>query len=148
MRVLIFGSTGLAGRYILAELLAQNHDVIVFVRSRNRIDSKLLSSSKLTIVEGDGLSESDIKHAFTVAQTDRNLDAIISSINEGLEIKLHLQSKCSRLILNEIDRCTNKKPRFIVFAGAGLLDVPIEGDNHSTEIKTQFWKYSSEYPTM
>ena len=102
-----------------------------FVRSRDRIDAKLLSSSNLTAVEGDILVKNDVDHAFSTAANNGHIDAVISTISEGLEIKTHLQSKGSRIILDAINARSGKKPRFILFAGAGMVDAPQQSSDNS-----------------
>ncbi|CAF1398693.1 unnamed protein product [Rotaria sordida] len=144
MRVLTFGSTGLAGRYILSELLKKGNQVTAFVRNRDRIDSTLLNSSNLTVIEGDILTKSDLERAVASCATHGKFDVVISSINEGLDVKLNLQSKGTRFILEVFNAIadTGKKPRFMIFAGAGMLDV------NNGEDPKQLWKHTAEYPAM
>ncbi|CAF1385811.1 unnamed protein product [Rotaria sordida] len=144
MRVLTFGSTGLAGRYILSELLKKGNQVTAFVRNRDRIDSTLLNSSNLTVIEGDVLTKNDLERAVASCATHGKFDVVISSINEGLDIKLNLQSKGTRFILEVFNAIadTGKKPRFMIFAGAGMLDV------NNGENPKQLWKHTAEYPAM
>ncbi len=119
MQILLFGATGLLGRHILAELLAKNHKVTALVRSRSRVDPKLVSSPNLTIVEGDVLTQSDVEKLFA---NKKHYDAIISAIGEDLEVKLKLKTRATRILLDVLNSLGEKKPRMLEIGGAGLTD--------------------------
>lgn len=153
MRVLVFGATGLAGRYIVWELLRHNHQVTAFVRTRDRLDLKLVSLPQLTIVEGDVLISDDVERSFDSTVEDGQFDAVVSCINEGLDIKLFVQSKGTRLILDAMNRCSEgkkkkKKPRFVALAGAGMLSVPMKDEEGEDLHETQLWKETSGFSYM
>lgn len=144
LHVLTFGLTGLTGGYILSTLLSQGHQVTAFVRSRARIDSNSVSSANLNVVESDTLVKADVERAFTTAAARRNIDAVVSSISEGADIKLHVQSKGARLILDAIAGVKGKKPRLILIGGAGILDSPQQQSGEATTL----WKTNPNFPAM
>lgn len=62
MRTLLLGGTGSLGSRIIPALLAHNHKVSVFVRSRQKLEVLLPPSdfTKLEIIQGDATSEAAI----------------------------------------------------------------------------------------
>jgi putative NADH-flavin reductase len=130
MRVLTFGSTGLAGRFILAELINRQHNVTAFVRNRNRINPpELLSSTHLTVFEGDVLNKALVQEVLASKQ----FDAIISTICDGAEITDQVESKGSRNIIDALKNSENK-PRYFLFLNDGMLDVT------TSDGKTAWWQ--------
>ena len=144
LHVLTFGSTGLTGGHILSTLLSNGHKVTAFVRSRTRIDSKLVSSAHLNVVEGDILAKADVERAFATAAARGNIDAVVSSLSEGADIKLHVQSKGARLILDAIAGLKGTKPRLVLIGGAGILDSPQQKSGEPTTL----WKTNPHFPAM
>ena len=67
MKVLLLGATGNFGSHLLPALVAHGHEVVVYVRSEQKlkdlVDSKLLS--RVTVVIGDATNTTAICNALT-----------------------------------------------------------------------------------
>src|SRR6478735_974897 len=63
MHFLLLGATGRTGKYVVSELLSQNHTAVALVRDA----SKVSSQPGLTVVTGSPLSKDDIRRALTAA---------------------------------------------------------------------------------
>lgn len=74
MNVVIFGSTGFAGKAILQEALAQQHQVTILVRQRAAV---LVQHPNLVVVEGNVLDRAAV-HAVLTGQ-----DAVIQCLGVG-----------------------------------------------------------------
>lgn len=74
MKVIIFGATGFAGKAILKEVLAQNHQVTILVRDKSAFASH---DKRLTIVEGD------VMDRMKVSEVLKNQEAAIQCLGAG-----------------------------------------------------------------
>ena len=77
MKTLLLGATGNLGSRIIPALLAHNHQVYVFVRNPQKLQSLLPSSvfSKLEIIQGDATSESAVYSALK----DSNAEILVTA---------------------------------------------------------------------
>lgn len=74
MKVVIFGATGIVGKSILKEALAQKHQVTVLTRDASRVSIK---DKNLTVVEGNVMDRNVVNDIL------KNQDAVIQSIGIG-----------------------------------------------------------------
>ncbi|CAF1322737.1 unnamed protein product [Rotaria magnacalcarata] len=101
MRILIFGSTGLVGTYVLNELLAHRYHVIAgCVRNSANLDPFHLRDPHLTVVDGDVLISDDVERAFTNNGINDYLDGIITCIGEELDCIKQVYSRGHRNIFD------------------------------------------------
>ena len=61
MRIALFGATGRVGKEVLKQALAAGHEVVVLVRS----SEKLTRNDKLTIIQGDVRDAAAVSHAIS-----------------------------------------------------------------------------------
>ena len=111
MKVVIFGSTGFAGKAILKEALSHQHQVTVLVRNKSSI---LVQDKNLKIVEGNLLD----KH--TVAEVLKNSDAVIQCLGIGGKGNGKLTtfiSDATKIIVEEMEKQQIK--RLIVMSNVG-----------------------------
>lgn len=62
MKILLTGATGYIGKRLLPILLDQGHEVICCVRDKNRFDTGIYSTTKLTVLEIDFLNRASLIH--------------------------------------------------------------------------------------
>ena len=74
MKVVIFGATGFAGKAILKEALAQNHQVTILVRNKSAIS---IHDKRLTIIEGNVMDRKKVSEVL------ENQDAAIQCLGVG-----------------------------------------------------------------
>ena len=77
MKVLLLGATGTVGSRCIPPLLAHKHQVLVFVRSENKLRNLLPDSvtAKITIVRGDATEQKDISKALIENRCDALINA-------------------------------------------------------------------------
>lgn len=77
MKVLLLGATGNLGQRLLQALIAHNHEVVAFVRSRSKLNGQVEESllSKTTVIVGDATQPDVIRD--TILRT--GCDAVINS---------------------------------------------------------------------
>ena len=56
---LVVGATGMTGRSLVDQLLENNHEVRVVVRSRERLSADVLSNPNVTVIESSVLDLTD-----------------------------------------------------------------------------------------
>ena len=74
MKVAIFGATGIVGRAIMKEALAQDHEVTVLTRDAKKVKT---TNDRLRVVEGD------VTDRTTVRKVLEGQDAVIQSLGIG-----------------------------------------------------------------
>lgn len=108
MRLLILGATGRVGQKIVEHALADQHDVIAFVRNPEKLD---LTAEGLTVYKGNVLDAND------VARTLEGVDAVISALNTDQNNTL---SRSMPIIVNAMEK--SQVSRIITIGTAGILD--------------------------
>jgi nucleoside-diphosphate-sugar epimerase len=81
--ILLVGGTGRTGRRVLAQLLSRGVNVRAIVRSAERLPAGVAKNPRLTLVEADLLSLSDVELRGHV----RGCDAVISCLGHVLSLK-------------------------------------------------------------
>ncbi len=76
MKLIIFGATGSVGRHVVAQALAQGHEVTAFVRSPEALESDG-SQGTATVVQGDVLDPEAVERAVA------GHDAVICVLGAG-----------------------------------------------------------------
>lgn len=83
MKLLIFGSTGSVGRYLVQQALEQGHNVTAF--ARNPSDDEFGKHSCLRVFQGNVLN------LVSVAEAVKNQDAILCALGAGRKGKVRAQ---------------------------------------------------------
>ena len=110
MKVIIFGATGKTGQHTWRQALEQGHEVTLFVRSVEKIDS--VDSSCLHVVQGD------VFEADSVAKAVANHDAAIVCLgSSNLRDKTTLTVGTKHVVDGMI--CHNVK-RLVIVSAAGV----------------------------
>jgi len=113
MKVTLFGATGQLGRECLNQCLQAGHDVTVLVRTPGKLPDAV--SEKVTVVQGDALSPTDVMRALP-AGTQAALFAI------GVDEKTSPPDLCTDATRNILaamrQHRPNKVPR-LVWCGGG-----------------------------
>ena len=111
MKVLLFGATGGTGQHVLAQALAQGHQVTAFVR-----DPARLTASPQRVVTGDVTEDTA-----GVAAAMRGQDAVISALGKGQSLKSgNLIVRSVRTIVPAMEAAGVR--RLIFTSGFGLGD--------------------------
>lgn len=114
MKVAIFGATGIVGRAITKEALAQGHEVTVLTRDAKKVKS---TNDRLKVVEGD------VTDRATVRKVLEGQDAVIQSLGiggKGNGNPTTFVSKANKLIMDEMKQM--KVNRFIAISVIGAGD--------------------------
>ncbi|QNI33342.1 NAD(P)-dependent oxidoreductase [Alloacidobacterium dinghuense] len=109
MHVVLFGTTGMIGSRVLAELLSRGHIVTAVARDVSRVSNE----PNVKAVRGDVLNSAE------VAEIAKGSDAVISSYSPGTNTELIVDA--TRSLIAGLDRARVK--RFIEVGGAGSLFV-------------------------
>lgn len=80
---LVVGATGMTGRSLVDQLLENNHEVRVVVRSRERLSADVLSNPNATVIESSVLDLTDEDMAIHV----KNCGAVISCLGHVMDFK-------------------------------------------------------------
>jgi len=111
MKVVIFGATGFAGKAILKEALAQNHQVTVLVRNKSAIS---IDDKRLTIVEGNVMDREKVSEVLN------NQEAAIQCLGAGGKSIVQPNtfiSDATKIIVEEMENVEVK--RVIVMSNVG-----------------------------
>lgn len=114
MKVAIFGATGIVGRAIMKEALAQGHEVTVLTRDAKKVKT---TNDRLRVVEGD------VTDRTTVRKVLEGQDAVIQSLGiggKGNGKPTTFVSRANRLIMEEMKLI--KVTRFIAISVIGAGD--------------------------
>ena len=104
-RILLLGATGKVGREVLQKLLAANKTVTVLVRDAG----KLPVDKNLTVLEGDALSEADLRRALS------GVEAVISVLGHSRNSPENLLSHSLRRVIKVAE--TPERLRIVTMAG-------------------------------
>lgn len=113
MKIAIFGATGIVGRAITKEALAQGYEVTVLTRDARKVKE---AGGRLTVVEGD------VNDRNTVRKVLEGQDAVIQSLGiggKGTGKPTTFVSEANRLIMDEMERMNIRRLIAISVIGAG-----------------------------
>lgn len=111
MKVVIFGATGFAGKAILKQALAQNHQATILVRNKSAISSH---DERLTIVEGNVMDRKKVSEVL------ENQEAAIQCLGAGGKSIVQPNtfiSDATKIIVEEMERLEVK--RLVVMSNVG-----------------------------
>lgn len=113
MKIAIFGATGIVGRAITKEALAQGCELTVLTRDARKVKE---SGGRLTVVEGD------VNDRNTVRRVLEGQDAVVQSLGiggKGTGKPTTFVSEANRLIMDEMERMNIRRLIAISVIGAG-----------------------------
>ncbi len=110
MKVVLYGSTGNAGRRILDELLSRKHTITAVVRDKAKIGAR----------DGLTLKVGDLSDAAKISEAVAGSDAVISAYGPGLSAPNELIGATERLVAG-VKQSGVK--RLLTIGGAGTLEV-------------------------
>ena len=111
MKVVIFGATGIVGKSILKEALAQNHQVTILTRNSKMVSVR---NENLTIIEGNVFDRK------TVNEILKDQDAVIQCLGiggKGNGKPTSLVTDANKIIMDEMQE--NNVKRFIAMSVVG-----------------------------
>jgi putative NADH-flavin reductase len=113
MKVIIFGATGFAGKAILKEALAQNHQVTILVRNKSAIS---VQDKRLTIVEGNVMERKKVSEVL------EGQEAAIQCLGAGGKSVVQTNtviSDATKIIVEEMEKLSVKRMIVMSNVGAG-----------------------------
>lgn len=116
MKLVLFGATGTTGSRVLDELLKAGYNVTAVVRDVSRIGTK---HPALTVRGGDVLNPTFVREIIA------GMDAVVSTISEGVQIVTHTQSIGNSNIVDAMEALGMKT--FVCMGAEGILDAPDGG---------------------
>ncbi len=119
MKILVFGATGMVGKYIIDIALSHGHEVRAF--GRNVFEKISTERTRLELFKGYLFTDSDIRRAL------KGVDAVISALGGAADGVNRTRSLGMKKIVNEMQKKSPK--RIIGIGGAGILDTPISEDS-------------------
>ncbi|WP_404451066.1 NAD(P)H-binding protein [Virgibacillus necropolis] len=108
MNIMILGATGRVGQKIAEFALADQHDVIAFVRTPEKLN---LTGDNLTVIKGNVLDEMALNEAM------KDVDFVISALNTD---KNNTLSRSMPHIVEAMEK--NQLSRIVTIGTAGILD--------------------------
>jgi len=110
MRVIIFGSTGRTGKYLIQFALEEGHEVTAFARIPDAIS---IHHSRLTTFQGDVTREKEVEAAFAAGQ-----DAVLFDVGTDLG-QTNLRQTAMKNIIAAMQKYHVK--RIVGIGGMGIL---------------------------
>ena len=81
--ILVVGATGMTGRSLVDQLLANNHQVRIIVRSTLKLSAEVLNNPNTTVIEASVLDLSGIE----IAEHVKSCAAVVSCLGHTLDLK-------------------------------------------------------------
>jgi putative NADH-flavin reductase len=119
-RILVLGATGGTGKAVVAQALALGHEVTVFVRDPNRLES---NRGRLRVLVGDVTDAGDAIRAAT-----RDQDAVVSALGLGRSLTSHgLIARSIPIIVRAMEADSVRRLIFMSAYGVGATyrDTPL-----------------------
>ena len=114
MKLVIFGSTGRTGKYLIQFALEKGYEVTAFARTPSVIP---IHHPRLTVFQGDATNESEVEKAVM------GKDAVISAIGTDLG-KTNLRQVAIHNLISAMQK--HKVKRIIAIGGMGILQANSE----------------------
>ncbi len=111
MKLIIFGSTGDAGRQVVTQALEQGHDVTAFARSPEKLDQK---HEKLQAIKGNVLDFASVESAI------QGQDVVLCALGLSPMDKSNLRANGTKNIIRAMEKTGVK--RFICQSSDGVGD--------------------------
>jgi putative NADH-flavin reductase len=123
MRIVVFGASGRTGVPLVEQALDRGHEVVAFVRSRERLPADLRDAAGVTVVEGDAYTGAGVEEAVDGA------DAVVSVLGQSKASPDDLLTVAGDRILAAMRDAG--VDRFVTLVGAGVREegeaVPLSG---------------------
>ncbi|MBB3048190.1 putative NADH-flavin reductase [Litorivivens lipolytica] len=117
MKVTLFGATGNVGKECLKQCLESGHEVTVLVRTPAKLPEEY--RSKITVIEGDALTHSDVLSAIS-----QGTDAVLFAI--GVDEKTSPKDLCTDATQHILDVMRENAVSRLVWCGGGSNIVPAD----------------------
>ena len=118
MKILIFGATGRVGRSIVAKSLKKGHEVVAFIRNRNKLT---VQSDNLSVQEGDIYDTDALEKLEHI-----DFDLVINVIGADPLKPSTIFSDATKLILELLSRKPDK--RYLAITGIAQMDKTLFGE--------------------
>lgn len=112
MKIIVFGATGMVGKYLVKQALFKGHEVKAF--GRNVYTAGLPEDNKLELVQGALFDEQEVYHAL------KGCDAVLSALGGNIDGADLTRSLGMKNIIAQMKRQSVK--RIIGIGGMGVLD--------------------------
>ncbi len=122
MKILVFGATGMVGKYIIDIALSHGHEVRAF--GRNVFDKLSTERTRLELFKGYLFTDKDISRSL------KGADAVISALGGAADGIDRTRSLGMKKIVAEMNKRGPK--RIIAIGGAGILDTKVSEDSDET----------------
>ncbi|WP_167514789.1 NAD(P)-dependent oxidoreductase [Mesorhizobium intechi] len=111
MKILVLGATGKTGRLIVSKAIAEGHEVVALVRSREKAGD----------LAGAELAEGDARDAVALARAIAGCDAVVSSLGTAMSPfrEVTLLSTATRALVGVMERQNIRRLVCITGLGAG-----------------------------
>ncbi|HTI93496.1 MAG TPA: SDR family oxidoreductase [Puia sp.] len=111
MKVVIFGASGFAGKAVLKEALAQDHQVTILIRNKSAVS---INDKRLTIIEGDVMDRKKVSEVL------QGQEAVIECLGTAKSNRpTTLVSDATRIIVEEMERLGVKRLLAMSNVGTG-----------------------------
>lgn len=111
MKVIIFGATGFAGKAVLKEALAHNHQVTILVRNKSAI---AIHDKRLTVIEGNVMDRNKVSE---VLQRQKAVIQCLGSGGKSIVQPNTFISDATKIIVEEMAKAEVK--RLIAMSNVG-----------------------------
>lgn len=119
MIITIFGATGMVGKQLVRQALAEGHTVRAFGRNVTSLIDRDLKTDRLTALQGFVFEAKDVLKAVTGA------DAVLSVLGGGIDGTDKTRSLGMQQIVAQMHIA--KRARIIALGGLGILNAPEKG---------------------
>jgi nucleoside-diphosphate-sugar epimerase len=122
MTVLVLGATGMTGRSVVSQLLANGHRVRIIVRSVEIISEEIVNNPNLEILQAAVLDLSD----HHLAEQVNDCTAIISCLGHNMDFKglfsqpRRLCTEAVRRVCVAIEKQAKHRAKFILISSVGV----------------------------
>lgn len=111
MKLLVFGSTGGVGRYLVEQALGQGHDVTAFVRTPVKLN---IDHANLTIFQGDVMDPASVERAV------QDQEAVVAALGSPLYKNTNVRSDGTCHIVRAMEKGSVR--RFVSLSTLGVGD--------------------------
>lgn len=116
-KLVIFGATGGVGQHAVRQALAEEYDVVAFVRSREKLT---IDDEHLTIIEGDAFDREAVANAIEGA------DMVVSTL--GTPKDSDIDNPISVMVQHIVDGMIKHGVKRIVYTASAGVDGEIQGE--------------------
>lgn len=135
MKIVIFGATGMVGKYLISDALIFKHDVRAF--GRNVFTTNFPKSDHLELIQGALFDEEQVFNAV------KDCDAVFSVLGGSLDGVDKTRSLGMKNIIAQMEKAGVK--RIIALGGSGVLDGPDKYIMHGPDYPQEYLAVGMEH---